>query len=96
MGEALRVARPFSPQAPPTSGVWGGRGPRGKGGVGAPLACPCPGVAPPKLLGREGLDMLGDGVFPLVSHYHPPPEEGVLALLMPMLFQKMTPLPGEG
>ncbi len=37
----------FPPGPPSSLGAGGGRGPRGKGGVGAPLACPCPGVAPP-------------------------------------------------
>jgi len=46
-------------------GGWGGRGPRGKGGVGAPLACPCPGVAPPRLVGREGLG--GKQIFSCVA-----------------------------
>jgi hypothetical protein len=34
--------------------------------------------------------MLGDGFFPLASHTTPPPEEALLALLVPVIFQKIA------
>jgi len=43
-----------------------------------------------------GEKRLGDGFFPGVYHYHPPPRGVSAALLVPIVFQKMAFFPGWG